>query len=728
VTEEPTDGHGAAGARVRTPNGESAEPAGEPSGDAGRVAGAAEPKDDVEPDLVDLDRLAIDHVETLNLIVVDRRSVGVHVSGGSVRTQHLAGRNIRTGLASAGNRDPAVTLVGVSAVAIEELRRLREVTVIVAGRDKAARLMDDERFVILSGPPGNGKRAAAISLFKKTDLVLDIDPSVSTEALLDFGARIKRDGARHYVIESILPTTAQALNEFAARDLTAQLRKAGAYLVITVDDRVQLDADMRYRAVSWHDRPDPHEALRRHLQYYLSEEDTTEILPQLPLDHIHPHLARRELRLIDRLARAVATAYCDGRGFDDAVTGLGLDAPRQAQDCLDESTDCSKIAFLIACTVLGGCSYATVSRHADELERLLAELSGTVPETRTLTRRRSARLEAAKARLGTGWVNTEFGPSITDTVALESAPLVEAVLNLVWHEYDIVREALLQWLQAAGGDRDAGVRIRCALAAGQLAEYDFGAVRSRLLLPWANSDSALMRASAAFALGVPAGETAAGQVLGLLRHWATVDNPRLVWTTLAAYGSYVGLAFPHIAMTGLLAILLRGSGRPADISQSVRRLFLVGTRQDAAITTTVLAGLTDWMTQPNPARQLGMGSFLDLLDTASRPQQWESRTVWNRLVDQEARPHAAILLAHCMKHEDHHQATFSALRQLLVVADVDEDVYLALQDLVLDALAEPGDPRAADRLTHYLSRWPSGQTSPRSASQLLTTIAKDTHR
>jgi hypothetical protein len=311
-------------------------------------------------------------------------------------------------------------------------------------------------------------------------------------------------------------------------------------------------------------------------------------------------------------------------------------------------------------------------------------------------------------------------------VALESVPLVEAVLDVVWREFDLVRQALLQWLCRAGGDRDAGVRIRAAFAAGQLAEYDFGAIRNELLLPWAKSESDRTRGSAAFALGVPAGETTAGQVLGLLRHWATLSSPGLIWTTTAAYGSYVGLAFPDVAMGELLGLLLRGRGREADIRASVRRLILLDTQHETAVTPAVLAGLADWLAEPAPAPQTAVSIFLDLLDTAGRALNRESRAVWDRLANEQTQPYAATLLARCMRQEELHQRTFTALRQLLVIAEGDDEVDRSLQGLVIAALAEKGDPLSIRRLTRYLNQWPARSLRPRSVDRLLAKVAEET--
>lgn len=554
---------------------------------------------------------------------------------------------------------------------------------------------------------------------------------MALDALLNFTARISQPGAHHYIIESLVPETARTLNEFTARELTAQLTAAESYLIITVDNRVPIDRDILCRTVAWHNRPDPVEALRRHLTFYLSDTAAEKVLRQLPMTDLQPHLAEREMRLTDRLARRVSQAHQDGTSLDDAISSLGLGARRQIEDWFSKDPSISDVSFLLACAVLGGCAYSTVSTHAAQIEHLLAEVSRVelTQNPQPLTRSRSERLSAVMAKLGSGLVNTEFGASVTETVALESTPLVRAILDVVWHEYPLIVEALLLWILEAGDDRDADVRVRVAFAAGQLAEYDFTTVRGRLLLPWAKSERVGPRGTAAFALGVPAAtDTTAGQVLGLLHHWATVRNPGLVWTATEAYGSYVGLMFPHIAMSELLSVVIHGDGQSADVTRSVRRLFLLGGRQDPTIAPVVLAGLVDWLQRDlRPAPQVARCIFVDLLTTAGSPQQWDARAVYAQLTNEPSRVHASALLGRCLAHKDSQPRTLEALRRLLAVADTDQDINDSLQELVVAAVVtDPPDPRALQRMAFHLNLWQSRSRTSLSAGRLLTRILKET--
>lgn len=756
ATTESTASTATAGTAASTLDDGGAPAAAAPAAEPGD-SGPGEPPDaaPAAESPLESDRQAYDNSAVYHIYWTDQRSGGVYVTdGGSVTAEDLAGRDATAKDVRGGRR---TRLVGVSATSPGELRRLREVTVPVESRVRAIAVLERERVVVLSGPPGTGKRAAAMALLEPHERILDVDPSVSAKDLAEFDARILRKDETCYVVESMLPDTARALNAFTLRALSRKLAKAGAYLVVTVDERVPLQQDLTTWTVPWRARPPLREVLARHIRYYLSATDPaadagpppdTEadtdgdrparaaaeraILERLDTLDAVALLADRELRLADRLAQHAVRTHRAGGRYEDCVTELGLDARRRVEEWFTKNHDLDEIALLLAVAVLGGCTYATIAAQAARLEQLLADVSRVdlTEQPRSHARSRANRLRAVMATLDRGILSTEFGTCLAETVALESTGLVTAVLDVVWHEYDVLAEALVRWLHELGNHTDSAVRIRVGCAAGQLAEYDFAAIRSQLLLPWAKSDLRNPGLAATYALGVPAGRSeTAGMALGLLHHWATLYHHNLAWTAASAYGGYVGLLHPHVAMAELMGIALRSPDSRLDVAVAVnvQSLFALGCQQDPAVAVLTLASLTDWFEpglEPCPA--IARRVFTGILRRVVQPGSWLARTMWQRLTSDEGLPAAADLLGRCLDDADTRAGTLEVLRELLDLASDDPELYLPLERLVLRCAALPGrGAQGRRRLEHYVERWSRGPDAPTSARNLARAFERE---
>jgi hypothetical protein len=688
--------------------------------------------------------VTVENVEVFNVYVQDHRSGGIFVSGGEVTAETLTGRDARGAGGVPGGEPTGAARVGVSATSTLELRRVRAVTVRVGSHGRAEEVLRRDRMVVLSGPAGRGKGAAAQALLQDRDQVLAVDPSISLASLADFETRVRRDGADGYVVETLAPETARRLNEFTARALQGQLEKADAYLVLTVDDRVPLQPDIQNRVVVWPERPAMDEVMRRHLRFHLAAAEDADpdvtadrLLHRLRSLGVHQHLAEREMRLCDSVTRHVCSAHRRGVALDRAIAELGFDARRRVEDWFHQDPPITDVAFLLAATVLAGCTYSTVSRHAARLEEILDDLTGTEPgqRVRSAVRSRSERLSTCLARLRPAVLNAEFGPYLTEAVSLDTPALVPMVLDVVWHEYDLAAEALLRWMLEAGAEPSPAVRVRVACAVGKLAVFDFATVRSRLLLPWVRA-GAHERSSAAVALGVPAAtDETIPLVLGLLRNWSRGSNEALAWTAARAFGTYVGLARPNLAMGELLEILLRSDGnrdavavrrRHQAVTAGVRNLFMLGGRGDPDVALTVVAGLTDWTRRKGSAADVSRALFTHFLSTAADSGSPESRQVWARLAAPEAAPFTGHLLSECFADRTHQREAFGAVSGLLALADDDEALYQDVESLVRAAIG-PGGPqsRPAQRAIHYLERDRSAPSSPAAVGRLLRTIRKD---
>ncbi|HEY6795875.1 MAG TPA: hypothetical protein VI248_14440 [Kineosporiaceae bacterium] len=721
------------------------------SGESGPARDGAPPEG---PAGEEAEQLQADGVHLLRTLTDDRPGGIVYISAHTVNAENIAARDVhgagaRRGGHGRGSRSrvaeerDAPPVVSVTASSDAEMARLRAVTMPVDTRQRAAPLLAEERLLILHGPAGAGKRAAAIDLLQPYGTVLDVDPSVSVNALAAFDAVIRRPEHPCYVIESLAADTARALTDYAVRSLARQLEESDARLVVTVDERIPLQADVAAGAVSWNRRPDPIEALRRHLDYYLAPGVVDQVMRRLPLDELKHQLAEREMRLVDRLARQVAQAHRDGRDVVAAVRDLGLEAHERVRRWFAEERTPLQVALLLAATVLHGCTFASVLAHAARMEGILAELCriDLDDHARTPTRDSTAMLAEVMATTAEGMLITEFGTCVTRLVRLESEALLPAVLDVVWHDHDLAAETLVRWLVDTGRTGDGDVRLRVAMAAGRLADIDFATIRNRILLPWAKDPSRAAGWAAADALGVPAGgEGTAPLALGLLHHWATVDNLDMAWTAVAAFGGYVGLKRPGIAMQELRAMTDRHAHwvLPA-VRASVVRLFCLGALSGQDVPTLVLAALCDWLrpdlrldhrqegrrADGGPAPEVACTVITKLLEVAGNPADSRASRTWERLTHRDALPAAVRLLREALRRKTSRDDAADAVLGLVDAADQNDGRYPALESLLLAVpLGDGGTVRDGDRLRHYLAPWTrAGDPSP-SAVRLLERLPR----
>lgn len=640
---------------------------------------------------------------------------GVTIVGSVVYAGQIAGRDAghRRG---GGSGKPETERVPVALVPADELAKLQEVTIPSDQHASAAEALGREGLMFVAGPPGSGKRAGGIALFGETEAVLEIDPTVGPDALLSFTEQIRQDGIACYLIDSLAAETTRALSGFTVRALAAQVRQASARLVVTLDSRIPVDPGVALHSVRWTSRPDSLRVLRKHLTHYLGVVEAESVLAALPTDDLRDQLDARGLRTIDQVAKAVARAHRSGADVGAAVHALGFDARRQIEEWFAPTTEpespgagrtTSEIAWLVVCAVLGGCSYRTVARHAKTLTALLNDLAGLEPEAGrpALLQTRSTRLKDVQATLDTGFLQTEFGTSVTETVAPSSGPRMRAVLDVIWHEYELIAEGMLRWLLEAGTDQQSAVRTKAAFAAGYLAEHDFAEIRSRLILPWAKQ-STLTGRTAAYALGVPAASDGSRPlVLALLRHWASVSHEGMAWAAVEAYGTFVGLAVPQVAMFELLAVADRGQAPPERIALSARSLFMLGIARSSAVPQTVLAGLVAWLSAKTAVGdELARQTFLGLWSTASDQHRWDAAAVWTALTAENAAPYTAALLARCLDRMSSQRATGAGLRGLVRASHTSPEVLGQLEQLLVASLDHTRGPKeeAAGRIRHYL--------------------------
>ena len=665
-----------------------------------------------------------------NVYVIGSRSYGVYAER-DIKARDVTGRDQNAAGAEARRegKQPERT-VSVVTVSVRDRKRLSRVAVSTDQHERACAILEQERFVILFGPPGTGKATAGLSLLGFEHDVLSVDPSLTARDLANFRQRFPYGPRRRYLIEGLPSATAAQLSRFVIRKLLQHLGSRQSYLVMTVDDRLPLSKELAGYVVPWPEPPDIALALRRHLCFYLPAEEVAAVEDRLDLPQLCAGIAHRGLSSLDDVARSVAAAHTTSRPFDSLPDELGIGVADRVARWFDDERGLADLGLLLAITVLGGCPYSTVAQHAQRLEALLAKGSRISLTGRPLDPllSRSKRVRDSMAVLEPGFVDTEYGPSPAQTVRLETRWHVQAVLNIVWREYEIAAEVLITWLREAGDDPDPGVRLRAAAAAGWLSQHEFTTLRRRLFIPWARGSSRAAWA-AADALGQAAWlDQAAPLALGLLGVWAAQETDYdLWWTAAVAFGGEVGVRHLAVAMDHLLMIAGRDDDRATPVvSHSVVRLASSGGRFAPEVAVFVLTHLAGWLDVGPAAARTAQQAYAELLRRASDPDWPSTASYWQLLTAPRSQEPSAILLRKVLGNQMLFRAEVRDSIEFLVRAgDQDPSVREQMAAMLTRVASAPGSKDIdRERLAHYLGRWAEGP-DPSAAARIIADQLKE---
>lgn len=683
---------------------------------SGAAAGPAERNFDLQDiqDKVRLDASRVFRTEPA------RRQDSVNVSGNlKSRTFAMGDIHIHKGQGSRAAKGPRLR---VSTVRVDEAetQKLRQVWVSVPECQAASEILLSERLVLIQGRQGVGKSSAAISILSDADGIVTIDPSISSSDLARATERIGLVDGGRYVIESLDPSTAANLSVFLVRGLREQLRTKDARLVMTVDQAVLLEPELTDFVVPLATRPDPIAVLRKHVAYQLGDAGLPELEDRYDLEEFREVLADRNLGHVQDISRAIIEAFSSSTSLADLLEAIGATAGTRVQDWFQAKPKPTlyEACLLVAVALLGGCTYATVTQHAKAIERFVAKDTGVRVRKKSYLQTRSTALSRILATSQTSVQETDLGSIPSETVRLANRWTAVAVVDALWQEYDVLLQATIKWLGAAGHDPDPQVRVRAAVATGFFATYDFTLVRERLLEPWARGPSESARA-AADALGQSAQyDATAPLVLSLLNRWISeeLSDYDLWWTAAVTYGGDLGLTYPSIAMDQLLMVLVRFEEPAMNVvTGSVVRL-LLGSSRLAGAMRHYYAHLESWLTldQTPAAASAARQAYAALLDRATDSDAWYSAD-YRSAVLTEAESATPILRA-CLRHKDTRSLVLECLRLLVVQADSDESMQRTISDLIVGAATGEGsEPTDRERLAHYLERWADSEDHPTTA-------------
>lgn len=649
-------------------------------------------------------------------VYIDARSGGAFFSGQTEVAGDVVGRDQVKGATPPASSTLAEA--GVGRVLSKELAKVRAVYVEPPPYDRAKGILGKRRVIVLWGQAHVGKWTTALRLLSAyhPEEIYEINPDVEIEKLRS----LEFEPGKGYVIDTFAPEDAEDLNGFFLKHLSKQLEGKHCHLVVTVDSRVSLSREkLDDYLVVWQEVPNRDQLLDKHLDWYLSDEEMLAEAHEFKEDGtverlLGTHLLPGE---IDRLAELLAEAARGELELEQALTRFEAHAREQAARWFKTHTDPQKRTFMLSLAVFSGANYQAVVEADEKLQSQIGlsqmEDESTTADT-VFGSPRSRRLEEASAHLVQGYEEAEFGRSPVELVTLDNPAFQPAVLHYTWHEYDGLRKPLLDWLQDLGTHPSFNVRARAAAAIGELSKYNFGYVRRRVLIPWANHRDDRARAAAALALGVPVWEgELAPQVLGLLHHWATLrNNWRLCWTAAVAYGGSVGFRFPDIALGGLRTIARAEDSRLfRALSQSTANLFEAG-KFAPDYHLKVLDALDTWTSdsKDNLVTLSGLLIFLQLAVKAKVDAEPEGETwptlLWLAREDEVYQERVITLWRRSLNTKAVRKRALDVLKECLLTIDDDTRLYSTLEEIIT-LIATQGTEREENRLRFYLDRWAS---------------------
>lgn len=455
---------------------------------------------------------------------------------------------------------------------VDEFKLINAVYVSPPAYDDAYTQLDQNRWVVLQGHPGVGKRATAIRLaiqflgsFQEADKGVRELPPETDLRRWQTEATVEPD--TFYFVDGWIADRAAEMSEYNWRALGQQLARCGSYLVLCCSAGVKLPSDMPQGAVLvWRAPGDARRLLQNHLRFYdvpdarcaelLHDDAVRRLLDQQLGPGRLKVLAWRLNRYHQGEYATLAAALAGFTAHEDATVAARL---KQAADDRERS-------FQIALAVFSGARYRAVEEAAERLAELLAasrprppqgdQAPGAQPaaaaETSLFDEMFDDKLARAQAVVETVAPPDHDGPPI-EIVRYGDASFQPALLSFVWRRSVALRKPLLAWLREQGYSPYRDMRMRVAWTAAFLAQLEYETVLAELLRPWAQDgdadDRRFGRMTLSYALRALVQNQAFTQpVLNLLRTWSSSSNLLLAQAAVRAY-ILVGEFFPREALT-----------------------------------------------------------------------------------------------------------------------------------------------------------------------------------
>lgn len=421
---------------------------------------------------------------------------------------------------------------------------------------------------------------------------------------------------------------------------------------------------------------------------------------------------------------AQAFEQTDNKSQSSRVDVSTLSLAAKVEYWFESHQDPEQRILMITLAVLNGSNYQVAIEASTRLKCLIyppsereESLASGVIQTTT---RRTKRLEEVYAHLEDGYENKEYGQDRIKRVIFDEPGLQSAVLQYIWEEEDTYCNSILTWIEELGSHPSFEIRIIAAAVAGELSFYTFGSVKDKVFLPWAKSDKPFVQKLAALALSVPAyseHQDVSQQALKLVGHWSSLTNsPKLRWTAIVAYGTYVGLRFPKLALDKLYEVVQSDDGSFFSIiAESVVNLFETS-KFISSQNIIVLNTLEKWTEQSpkTPIHRLGSLIFIGIMHESKISVPSSNKQI----------PTLLFLSTEFQKHEDSvirllqrvlnlkltRRIALDESQRWLKVANSDRSLCKTM-GRILFKICKTGNERERERIGLCLSKWASDEHS-----------------
>ncbi|MFD7988883.1 hypothetical protein ACFV4M_36675 [Kitasatospora indigofera] len=587
--------------------------------------------------------------------------------------------------------------------------------------------------VILRGSAGTGKTTAALRLLlgSAVSRIYHLDRNTDLGALaarLDTAGEDGAEGSTGYLVDQ--PVDAAALRGWLVQGLEGVLHRAGARLVLTVDQEAGLvDPDLLDYVIELTGPPRHHGIVRRYLEWRLGEPAAGQVLG---LQEVAGILEERlagdaTCKVAADLASAVwEAAEASASGIPD-VTRIRAKLARRGAEDFDmwvESLDDPFLrCYAVALAVLNGLPQEDVASAARSLHRrlnpdrhtVLARDDGRLPRLRepyeVPRRRRLAQLRAHAVPV------TFFSPNGSvpaEGLVYKDPGYARRVIRHAWSEYPMQGE-LLDWLGELADDPSEQVRTHAGVALGVLADSSFQYLAAHVFHPWAAGTSRTRRNAVANALSVTAeNPRLRSMVTALAAGWiADPDRPMALATAARVHGVSLGGAEPLAAVDALVRLAVVDHVQVAvAIGDSLTDILA----EEESLTAVVLNRLWTAMAD-HRARPTVLLSFLAVaaqlvvetagLDLGAAAPNWPALLV---SVERDAalRPPFVALWRTALNEAVYRGEAEHVLRVWAALAEADP----ALRELFLRFVTATahGDPRTGTVLRRQAADWVAPQT------------------
>ncbi|RMI41439.1 hypothetical protein [Streptomyces triticirhizae] len=640
------------------------------------------------------------------------------------------GGGFRVGGADEGRGGPVRGALAAVRLAETELVGHTERFVAPEGYADAVEALREHHLLLLTGPPGSGREAAAVNLLGEVLAVTGV--AGSCHRLLDPGRPLSAGwepptevGAYLALLDEDAPSMSAAPDGERARALTGaaeRLRTIGSYLVLVGGQELAMVAPTVSGAAWFAMAPvDPVAILERRVLGEESEAHERARLREL-LERSNATLALRE-RPSAGHAAGLADVISTGGDLDAAVRAL-RDPSDQVTAWFSRHRAPEQLAFALATAVLEGSRYLTVSDAALALRSMLSPQDECPPDVRYRDR----------IAVDQPWIElvspASSGLAAQPAVRFRSPLLRQAVLGYAWTRLDGRRDATLRWLRGLLTHPDVEVRAHAAVAAGMVSWTDLDYALHRFLTPWAASASWPLRQAAATALGVAGSQPETAEpVWALLHEWARSGanrrGHRLAGTAANAAGGWLGRDAPERALRVLRDALDRGEdwGTLTPVAWSGLRLIHRGRAAE------VLAAYRTWSQPqdgaPLTARALSAfvfaaGTALPEKDLPEAPPDAVPEVPLLLALAGRFHPLLSTLWARALARSPVQEAALDVLRRWLDdhLPRLPGSAFKEVVALFEEVAATPGS-RHRERLLYWLHRWArDGDTPSRNAALL----------